>query len=233
MAVDQVLRRPDENMNLDKDRKVISTSKGVINTKHERIMKLRQSDDAKSDDAKSESNVNSSSYSSNSAKEQLGLEYVANFCRQFHDLFPDHKPLFICPPNEHHVPKFVCSTIRPTLLPYRDLYDAESCAAFVANAIEYEPLVDPTLPPAFLPAPDTVLGWQSGDCFDLATLLVSFLIGAGYDAMIVHGHAPKWICLLDQSQTACPEEEGGAPPGNVNNGGAPLELPDHAEAKTR
>lgn len=38
----------------------------------------------------------------------------------------------------------------------------------------------------------------------MATLLASFLIGAGYDAFVVHGIAPRWICLMDQSKSPLP-----------------------------
>ena len=36
--------------------------------------------------------------------------------------------------------KFVCTTLRPTYLPYKELYNYDSCAAFVADYILYEPL---------------------------------------------------------------------------------------------
>ncbi|KAF0720696.1 Aste57867_121 [Aphanomyces stellatus] len=148
------------------------------------------------------------SYTSNSNKEQLCLEYVAHFRKQFDTLMDSldirRPPLYLCPPNERGVPKFVCTTIRPTLLPFLDLYDVDKLAAFVSGLIEYEPLADPCAPPACLPSPTAVVAWQAGDSFDMATLLVSFLVGAGYDAYVVHGIAPKWVCLLDQSHTLCP-----------------------------
>lgn len=47
-----------------------------------------------------------------------------------------------------HTPgqKFVCTTIRPTLLPYPELYEWEGCARFVADHITYEPLEDSFVP---------------------------------------------------------------------------------------
>jgi hypothetical protein len=67
--------------------------------------------------------------------------------------------------------------------------------------MEYEPLVvEPIrnnengfVPSNALVSPTQALEWGIGDCFDLATLLVSFLLGAGYDAYVVHGSAPTWI----------------------------------------
>ncbi|OQR89593.1 hypothetical protein ACHHYP_06188 [Achlya hypogyna] len=169
------------------------TVAGVVSTKHRRL------EDAVADDAPAP-------YTSNSNKELLCLEYVANFRKQFEELLPDsgRPPLYLCPPNECGIPKFVCTTIRPTLLPFLELYNLEKLATFVSGLIEYEPLADPCKPPTCLPSPSAVLGWQTGDSFDLANLLVSFLIGSGYDAYVVNGYAPKWVCLLDQSRTVCP-----------------------------
>ncbi|RQM29382.1 hypothetical protein B5M09_004398 [Aphanomyces astaci] len=105
--------------------------------------------------------VTSSSYSTNSNKELLCLEYVANFRKQFDDLMDAsdicRPPLYLCPPNERGIPKFVCTTLRPTLLPFLDLYDMDKLATFVSGLIEYEPLVDPCAPPACLPSPSAVL----------------------------------------------------------------------------
>lgn len=46
--------------------------------------------------------------------------------------------------------------------------------------------------------------WKSGDCFDFAIVLASFLLGAGYDALVVVGYAPAAIRLADQSDAICP-----------------------------
>ncbi|RHZ38872.1 hypothetical protein DYB26_014789, partial [Aphanomyces astaci] len=154
------------------------TVAGVVSTKQRRL-----------EDHVIES-VTPSSYSTNSNKELLCLEYVANFRKQFDDLMDAsdicRPPLYLCPPNERGIPKFVCTTLRPTLLPFLDLYDMDKLATFVSGLIEYEPLVDPCAPPACLPSPSAVLAWQAGDSFDMANVLASFLIGAGYDAYVVH-----------------------------------------------
>lgn len=168
-----------------------STFKGVVNTKSLRVEDLLLEELPQS-------------YENNQSKEQVCLEYVANFYDQFQKLNPNRAELLLTPRNERNVEKFVCTTIRPTLLPYREMYDLENCATFVANIIEYEPLLDPIKLPNVVPSPTSVLKWQSGDAFDMANLLVSFLIGAGYDAYVVSGYAPKWVTLLDESNTECP-----------------------------
>ena len=73
------------------------------------------------------------SYRNNTKKEELMLEYVSNFRRQFEDIYPGRKPLLLCPLNECGMRKFVCTTLRPTQLPYQELYDYDKCAKFVAD----------------------------------------------------------------------------------------------------
>lgn len=63
----------------------------------------------------------------------------------------------------------------------------------------YEPLEHPTEFPKIIPSPSTVIKWQRGDCFDMSILLVSLLIGVGYDAYCVIGLAPKEITLKNES----------------------------------
>ncbi len=143
-------------------------------------------------------------YRTNSHKEELCLEYVDNFNRQFVQLFPQRKSLWLHPKNECDVTKFVCTTVRPTQLTYKELYDLGDCSSFVSSFFEYEPLENPTKPPECLPSPTSVLKWQTGDCFDISVVLCSYLLGAGYDAYCVSGYAPRWVCLRDQSKQVCP-----------------------------
>lgn len=46
--------------------------------------------------------------------------------------------------NFYHSQKFVCTTLRPTYLPYKELYEFDSCAAFVADYLLYETLSPPS-----------------------------------------------------------------------------------------
>ena len=84
------------------------------------------------------------SYRSNSKKEELVLEYVENFKKQFQYIYPDRRYLFLCPLNECAVEKFVSTTIRPTALTYSKLYDWRECAGFVADYLQFEALESPT-----------------------------------------------------------------------------------------
>lgn len=54
-----------------------------------------------------------------------------------------------CPPRglwSLPLQKFVSTTIRPTLMPYPELYNWDSCAQFVADFLSMVPLSDPLKP---------------------------------------------------------------------------------------
>jgi hypothetical protein len=163
---------------------------GTRSTKYERILAVRS--DALPD-----------SFRRNSLKESLVLEYVEHFRKQFVQLYPDRPPLLLAPLNEAGVPKFVPTTIRPTQLPFRDLYDVGACATFFAAYLHYEPLDNPIEVPLYLPSPSFTLQTRVGDSFDLATVLASYLIGSGYDAFVVSGRAPRWITLRMEDRSIC------------------------------
>uniref|UniRef100_A0A8C3WY03 Dynein regulatory complex subunit 7 n=1 Tax=Catagonus wagneri TaxID=51154 RepID=A0A8C3WY03_9CETA len=86
------------------------------------------------------------SYQSNTPKEEHLLQVADNFSRQYSHLCPDRVPLFLHPLNECKVPKFVSTTIRPTLMPYPELYSWDTCAQFVSDFLSMVPLPDPLKP---------------------------------------------------------------------------------------
>ncbi|KAF1631742.1 Dynein regulatory complex subunit 7, partial [Eudyptes filholi] len=145
-----------------------------------------------------------SSYKTNSLKEKKLLHIADHFLQQYAHLCPDRKPLFLHPVNECGVEKFVSTTVRPTLLPYTELYHWDGCASFVSDYLTVEPLKSPITPPGSLYSPTTILKYQRGNCFDFSVLLCSMLIGAGYDAYCVHGYATREICTLDETLELCP-----------------------------
>ncbi|NWV17238.1 DRC7 protein, partial [Origma solitaria] len=145
-----------------------------------------------------------SSYKTNSRWEKKALQLADHFVQQYTHLCPDRKPLFVHPVNECGVQKFVSTTLRPTLLPYPDLYYWSGCASFVADYLIMEPLKCPITPPSSLYSPTTILKYQRGNCFDFSVVLCSLLIGAGYDAYCVHGYATLEMCTFDQTQDVCP-----------------------------
>ncbi|NXV91317.1 DRC7 protein, partial [Calonectris borealis] len=145
-----------------------------------------------------------SSYKTNSLKEKKLLHIADHFFQQYTHLCPDRKPLFLHPVNECGVEKFVSTTVRPTLLPYTELYHWDGCASFVSDYLTMEPLKSPITPPSSLYSPTTILKYQRGNCFDFSVLLCSMLIGAGYDAYCVHGYATREICMLDETLELCP-----------------------------
>ncbi|KAL7885365.1 hypothetical protein AOLI_G00056600 [Acnodon oligacanthus] len=144
------------------------------------------------------------SYRQNSTQEKLLLAMADNFRCQYAHLYPDRKPLPLCPVYECGVQKFVSTTLRPTLLPYPELYHWQGCASFVSDFLSLEPLDPPVDPPNKLRSPTWVLRTQRGTCFEFSTLLCSLLLGTGYNAYCVSGYAVKEMCLLNQSRQECP-----------------------------
>lgn len=147
-------------------------------------------------------------YRSNTLKEEQMLEYVRHFQSQFRNVYPKRRDLVLAPRNECGMRKFICTTLRPTQLPYQDLYDYGQCAKFVADFIRYEPLELASQLPQHMPSPSATLGWQAGDCFDCAMVLCSLLLGVGYDAYVVSGYAPGAITRCDQSSTRVTKDDG-------------------------
>jgi len=143
-------------------------------------------------------------YSENTSKEELVLEHVLEYKRQFKVIYDSLRKLLLAPKNERGIRKFICTTIRPTKLPFTELYEWEKCAKFVSDYIDYEELEEPDKFPSIIPSPANILEWQAGDAFDMSIVLCSLLNGAGYDAYVVHGTAPKRITLKDESLMDCP-----------------------------
>ncbi|PHJ22985.1 coiled-coil domain-containing protein 135, partial [Cystoisospora suis] len=112
--------------------------------------------------------------------------------------------LFLAPPNEFGVAKFVSTTIRPTKIPFKECYDYRECAEFFSDFLSYEELEPPNQYPPVLPAPTSVISWRKGDSFDYAVLLCSVLIGQGYEAYCVSGCAPVYITKINQTSELPP-----------------------------
>lgn len=132
------------------------------------------------------------------------LEHVLEYDRQFKIIYDPLRELLLAPVNESGKRKFICTTIRPTKLPFVDLYEWETCAKFLADYLEYEELAVPDKLPAKIPSPSNVLDWQIGDSFDFAIVLCSLLIGVGFNAYVVYGCAPKKITTRDESLEKVP-----------------------------
>jgi hypothetical protein len=129
---------------------------------------------------------------------------VLTWQQQFATSYSAYRPLLLAPKNELGVLKFICTTLRPTKLPFKELYNWEPCSKFLSNYLEYEELDVPDQLPALVPAPANTLTWQAGDCFDFSILLCSLLLGNGYDCFVVYGRAPKEISTRDESMMPCP-----------------------------
>lgn len=88
------------------------------------------------------------------------LQYVDRFIHMYGDLYPTRQRPFLKARNEGGTMKVVCTSLRPTMLPHPELLTLKGAADFVANFFTYEPLQQPSEPPAHLPSPSAVLSWQ-------------------------------------------------------------------------
>ena len=98
-------------------------------------------------------------YTENTSKEEIVLEHVLEYNRQFKIIYDPLRELLLAPENECGKRKFICTTIRPTKLPFVELYEWESCAKFIADYLEYEELPEPDKLPTKIPSPANVLNW--------------------------------------------------------------------------
>lgn len=69
-------------------------------------------------------------YTENSPKEILVLEHVKDYERQFNLIYEYHsnRKFLLYPKNECGIEKFICSTLRPTQMPFIELYEWICCA---------------------------------------------------------------------------------------------------------
>lgn len=171
----------------------------VVESAFKHVKKYPDCDESQIEDAEYPS-----SYKHNTEKEMLVVAYAENYRRQYVHLFRDRQPLLLCPLNECGIEKFVCTTICPTLLPFKELYHWQGCAEFVSDYLTLQQLPIAHKIPEHLYSPTTILERQKGNSFDYSTLLCSLLLGAGYDAYVVSGYATKEICLADESREVCP-----------------------------
>jgi len=95
-------------------------------------------------------------YYENTSKEELVLEHVIEYKRQFKVIYDPMRKLLLAPKNERGLRKFICTTLRPTKLPYTDLYEWEKCSKFIKDYLDYEELTEPDRFPPIIPSPSNV-----------------------------------------------------------------------------
>lgn len=124
------------------------------------------------------------SYMQDTRKESQCKEYLRHFQRRFHATNPSRRNLFLMPTNEYRIEKFVCTTLRPTFLPLRQLYDVSHLSAYIAHYLQYEPLESFNEMPKVLPSPtqvgciDTLLHAHAG--FTVASWRLFRFVCVGY-----------------------------------------------------
>ena len=157
------------------------------------------------------------SYTSNNEKEEQCLrERVHPFHERYKEVFSSRRSLFLAPKNEFGVQKFVCITLRPTLLDH-GAYELQEISQLVSDLMIVEPLASAVHPPDTLQSPRKALHSQTGHIFDAAHVLCSLLLGAGFDAYVVFGYAPEWICKQDTSFESYPSSLSSSKKGPEND----------------
>jgi len=140
------------------------------------------------------------SYANNTEFEELALEYLNDFCQQFSQVYPDRLEPYVTCRNELGVRKPLCSYVKPSKLPFKQLFDLKDCARFFSDFVKYEQLQDPLRLCDYAASAQTTINWQAGDCLDMAILLCSVLTGYGYDAYVVRGYAPQFVVSADETR---------------------------------
>ncbi|PRP72990.1 Pyruvate decarboxylase [Planoprotostelium fungivorum] len=113
----------------------------------------------------------------NNSEEIAVLQHVGVFRSGFTQHYSQRPTLLLTPKNEHGLEKLVCTTIKPTKLPYKELYTVNGCAKFVTDYFKYVPLEEPHSLPEVMPSPNYTFREQQGNSFDLSIVLASLLIG--------------------------------------------------------
>lgn len=143
------------------------------------------------------------SFKTITTKEKTLIEYSKQFEKKIQNE-NINKNILLTIPNEYGTEKFICTFIKSTKLGYKDLFDYDGCARFLSNFIKYEMLENPTQAPCVAVSPYTTINWQAGDSLDMSIVLVSFLIGVGYDAYVVCGKASKEVTTKSEGNLDCP-----------------------------
>ena len=104
-------------------------------------------------------NIIPTCFKENSPKEELVLEHVKEFEKHFPLVFRNQaqRELYLFPPNECGLQKFLCTTVRPTKLGYLELYNFNTCAETIARYLQYEELDPADEYPETIPSPSNVL----------------------------------------------------------------------------
>jgi hypothetical protein len=129
------------------------------------------------------------------------FDQIENLIKQYKYLYKNRMPLLLNPVNENNIQKFVCTTILPTILKNKILLNYLETAEFVFDFVNYKKLDKFYEIPLRINSTKEILETRVGNCFEISTLLVSILIGLGYDAYVVSGYASRELCNADLSFT--------------------------------
>ncbi|KAL0209494.1 hypothetical protein RCL1_008332 [Eukaryota sp. TZLM3-RCL] len=148
---------------------------------------------------------------------KVALSYVHHFDKQFRQLFPGRKKLYLTSSDESGVQRVLCSRLRPTQLPFPQFFTYDAAVRWLSDYLEISPLQDPTEPPSTIISPQTVLDTQKADSFSAHVLLASILLGSGYNCVVCHGYATKPLTNQSVSHVSCPDFSPSTPLSKVDS----------------
>ena len=152
-----------------------------------------------------EENFFPQSYVTNTDREDQCVDYLKTFESNFESSWKGK--LLLYSKNEFGLLKPICTTLRPTLSHDSQHFQLSSLVKFVSRSLVMEALENPNQNPNVILSQTSVIDRKIGDCFELAILLTSLLLGANYDAFVVFGCASEWICKNDFSRVVLPHED--------------------------
>ncbi|XP_068233704.1 dynein regulatory complex subunit 7 [Palaemon carinicauda] len=136
--------------------------------------------------------------------EEVILNHIASFRRRYNSLYPRGPLLLLTPKNENYCQKSIISFVVPSLVPFAQLLNLTSAAQVLADLITYTPPSKSSSVPSQLRQPRIVIEKQTGEGAECAIALASILLGAGYQAFVVQGHALDSLVSADTSSKVCP-----------------------------
>ncbi|CRG96936.1 conserved Plasmodium protein, unknown function [Plasmodium gallinaceum] len=122
-------------------------------------------------------------------KIKLREKYNIEFCEFFIDEYGNKRNL--------------CSSIIQIFFPFDKGNNYKEIYSLIKNYFTYEILLKKKIKTLLLPDVSRVFDWKIADCADLSTIVVSSLRTKNYEAYVVCGEAPFYICSKNDKKLFC------------------------------
>ncbi|CRH02721.1 conserved Plasmodium protein, unknown function [Plasmodium relictum] len=122
-------------------------------------------------------------------KTKLKEKYNIEFCEFFIDEYGNKKNL--------------CSSIIQIFFPFDKGNNYKEIYSLIKNYFTYEIFLKKKIETLLLPDVSLVFDWKIADCADLSSIVVSSLRTKNYEAYVVCGEAPFYICSKNDKKLFC------------------------------